>query len=103
MIKKISEDTIYLTNDKEPTRLRPIQKDLLNEFVEYYSNNPDRLSQRFPEDREIIRDSENAKFDKFVYGYDATLKVLPKRLLNLNMMFTRTKIQIPSQINSSSL
>lgn len=37
MIKKISEDTIYLTNDKEPARLRPIQKDLLNEFVEYYS------------------------------------------------------------------
>lgn len=81
MIKKISEDTIYLTNDKEPTRLRPIQKDLLNEFVEYYSNNPDRLSQRFPEDREIIRDSENAKFDKFVYGYDATLKVLAKEVI----------------------
>ena len=81
MIKKISEDTIYLTNDKEPARLRPIQKDLLNEFVEYYSKNPDRLSQRFAEDREIIRDSENAKFDKFVYGYDATLKVLAKEVI----------------------
>lgn len=81
MIKKISEDTIYLTNDKEPTRLRPIQKDLLSEFVEYYSNNPDRLSQRFAEDREIIRDSENAKFDKFVYGYDATLKSLAKEVI----------------------
>lgn len=81
MIKKISEDTIYLTNDKEPTRLRPIQKDLLNEFVEYYSSNPDRLSQRYAEDREIIRDSENAKFDKFVYGYDATLKVLAKEVI----------------------
>lgn len=80
-IKKISADTIYLTNDKEPTRLRPIQKDLLNEFVEYYSNNPDRLSQRFAEDREIIRDSENAKFDKFVYGYDATLKSLAKEVI----------------------
>ena len=81
MIKKISEDTIYLTNDKEPARLRPIQKDLLNEFVEYYSKNPDRLSQRFAEDREIIRDSENAKFDKFVYGYDATLKSLAKEVI----------------------
>ncbi len=81
MIKKISEDTIYLTNDKESARLRPIQKDLLNEFVEYYSKNPDRLSQRFAEDREIIRDSENAKFDKFVYGYDATLKSLAKEVI----------------------
>lgn len=81
IIRKISEDTIYLANDKEPTRLRPIQKDLLNEFVEYYSKNPDRLSQRFAEDREIIRDSDNAKFDKFVYGYDATLKSLAKEVI----------------------
>lgn len=80
-IKRISEDTIYLSNEKEPTRLRPIQKDLLQEFVDFYKANPEYLTKQGNEDRNLIKESSNAKFDKFLYGFDATIRAMAKKVL----------------------
>jgi len=80
-VRKISDDTIYLSNEKEPTRLRPIQKDLLQEFIVFYTENPEKLAKQSNEDRGVIRDSLNAKYDKYLYGYDATIRVMAKRVL----------------------
>lgn len=81
-VRKISEDTIYLSNEKEPTRLRPIQKELLQEFIDFYKSNPEYINKQGNEDRNIIKDSPNAKFDKFLYGFDATIRAMAKRILS---------------------
>lgn len=81
-VRKISDDTIYLSNEKEPTRLRPIQKELLQEFVDFYKAKPDFINKQGNEDRNIIKDSPNAKFDKFLYGFDATLRAMAKKVLS---------------------
>lgn len=80
-IRNITDDTIYLSNEKEPTRLRPIQKDLLQEFVDFYKVNPEYLIKQGNEDRNLIKESSNAKFDKFLYGFDATIRVMAKKVL----------------------
>lgn len=80
-VRKISEDTIYLSNEKEPTRLRPIQKDLLQEFVDFYKANPEYLTKQGNEDRNLIKEASNAKFDKFLYGFDATIRAMAKKVL----------------------
>ncbi len=81
-VRKISDDTIYLSNEKEPTRLRPIQKELLQEFIDFYKSNPEYINKQGNEDRNIIKDSQNAKFDKFLYGFDATIRAMAKRILS---------------------
>ncbi len=81
-VRKISDDTIYLSNEKEPTRLRPIQKELLQEFIDFYKSNPEYINKQGNEDRNIIKDSPNAKFDKFLYGFDATIRAMAKRILS---------------------
>lgn len=80
-VRKISDDTIYLTNEKEPKRLRPIQKDLLQEFVDFYKENPEQLAKSGNEDRNFIKELPSAKFDKYLYGFDATLRVMAKKIL----------------------
>jgi hypothetical protein len=82
VIKKLTEDTIYLSNDKEPQRLRPIQKELLKEFIDFYKANPNYISIQGNEERNIIKELSTAKFDRFLYGYDATLKSLAKYALS---------------------
>ena len=81
-VRKISDDTIYLSNEKEPTRLRPIQKELLQEFIDFYKSNPEYINKQGNEDRNIIKDSQNARFDKFLYGFDATIRAMAKRILS---------------------
>lgn len=81
-VRKISDDTIYLSNEKEPTRLRPIQKELLQEFIDFYKSNPEYINKQGNEDRNIIKDSPNAKFDKFLYGFDATIRAMTKVILS---------------------
>lgn len=83
-IQKITKETIYLTNEKEPQRMRPIQKDLLQEFVDFYRANPAFLTKKGNEDRELIRDLPTAGFDKFLYGFDATLRDLARYILGVN-------------------
>lgn len=80
-VRNITDDTIYLSNEKEPTRLRPIQKDLLQEFVDFYQTNPEYLTKQGNEDRNLIKESPNARFDKFLYGFDATIRVMAKKVL----------------------
>ena len=80
-VRNITDDTIYLSNEKEPTRLRPIQKDLLQEFVDFYKANPEYLTKQGNEDRNLIKESPNARFDKFLYGFDATIRVMAKRVI----------------------
>ena len=80
-VRKISDDTIYLSNEKEPSRLRPIQKDLLQEFIDFYKENPEQLAKAGNEDRNLIKELPTAKYDKFLYGFDATLRVMAKKIL----------------------
>nr|WP_318659981.1 hypothetical protein [uncultured Treponema sp.] len=80
-VRNITDDTIYLSNEKEPTRLRPIQKDLLQEFIDFYTTNPEYLTKQGNEDRNLIKESPNARFDKFLYGFDATIRVMAKKVL----------------------
>lgn len=81
-IRSISEDTIYLSNEKEPTRLRPIQKDLIKEFVDYYTDNPNKINSSNSEVANIVKERAGAKFDRFVYGYEATICALAKKVLS---------------------
>lgn len=80
-VRNITDDTIYLSNEKEPARLRPIQKDLLQEFIDFYTTNPEYLTKQGNEDRNLIKESPNARFDKFLYGFDATIRVMAKKVL----------------------
>lgn len=80
-VRKISDDTIYLSNEKEPSRLRPIQKDLLQEFIDFYKEKPEQLAKAGNEDRNLIKELPTAKYDKFLYGFDATLRVMAKKIL----------------------
>ncbi len=80
-VKKISNDTIYLTSETEPKRLRPIQKALLQEFIDFYKAHPDLLEKHGDEERALIRDAEGAKFDKYLYGFFATLRIMAKQIV----------------------
>ena len=88
-IKKITNETIYLTNETEPNRLRPIQKQLLQEFIDFYRDNPDFIDKTGNEERSIIKDLPSAKFDKYLYGFDATIRILAKAIIKNNVSNNR--------------
>ena len=80
-VRKISDDTIYLSNEKEPTRLRPIQKGLLQEFIDFYNSNPSNLKLANNKVGDIVKELPSVKYDRFIYGLDATICAMAKKIL----------------------
>ncbi|MCQ2587637.1 MAG: AAA family ATPase [Treponema sp.] len=78
-IKEFTFDSIELVDFKYPSRIRPIQYDLLFEFIDFILNNPNCSDDVL---REKIKESNNAHYDKFLYGYSATLKLLANEFIN---------------------
>ena len=87
-VRKISYDTIYLSNEKEPTRLRPIQKDLLQEFIDFYKENPDKIILANNKVGDIIKELPGVKYDRFIYGLDATICAMAKKVLEYKTDYT---------------
>ncbi|MBO4372469.1 MAG: hypothetical protein J5826_06010 [Bacteroidales bacterium] len=62
---------------KGATGIRTISKKLLDEFVDFFSHNPDASS-----DEARRRLSGSSEIDKFEYGYSATLKTMAQMILS---------------------
>lgn len=62
---------------KGATGIRTISKKLLDEFVDFFSHNPDASS-----DEARRRLSGSSEIDKFEYGYSATLKTMSQMILS---------------------
>ena len=81
-IKEFTFDSLNLINSEEPKRIRPLPYGLIFEYIEYLLKNPNSGE----EIRDVLKESENASFDKFLYGFRGTLKIIAeeyiKRRLN---------------------
>lgn len=77
-IIEITNDLLNCTSLEYPNRIRPIPIKLIFEYVEYIQCNPNCQDDDF---RENIKESEFAQFDKFMYGYHATLKLFANEYL----------------------
>ena len=72
-IKEFTFDSLNLVNLESPKRIRPLPYELIFEYITYLLKNP------APDDedmREILKESENASFDKFLYGFRGTLSLI---------------------------
>ena len=76
----IDEDRLcYLvqSNSKGATGIRTISKTLLKEFINYFKDNPKASA---IDARDAL--SGNSEIDKYEYGYNSTLRIMAKMVLN---------------------
>lgn len=81
IVRKITQDTLYLSSDENQNRLRPLPFKLISEYVTYIKANPNIPNLSSTEIRTIIGDLQNAEFDKYMYGFHGTLVLVAKEFI----------------------
>lgn len=85
-IKEFTVDSLNLVNQDYPNRIRPLPYELIFEYIKYLLENQNPNEDAM---RESLKESVDAAFDKFLYGYHATLKLFAseyiKRKQNSNI------------------
>ena len=68
-----------LINQDYPKRIRPLPYELIFEYIKYLLENQNPNEDAM---REALKESADANFDKFLYGYHATLKLFASEYIN---------------------
>ncbi len=82
IVRKITQDVLYLSSDENQNRLRPLPFNLISEYITYIKANPNIQNLSSTEVRTTIGDLPNAEFDKYMYGLHATLILVAKEFIS---------------------
>ena len=98
IISQIKSDFILLSKTDDSERIRTIPKGLLYEFVNYYKNNPEAINLPSSQIGDIISNLPTAKYEKYMYGLDATLCRMARDIIESDKRFENIDKSISNKL-----